>query len=36
MMIFVEATVVDDPLLLKDEKFAAVRSKLCIFKQGKL
>lgn len=36
MVIFAEASAVDDPLLLKDEKFSAVRSKLCIFKEGKL
>ena len=34
MVIFVEASAVDDPTVLKDEKFSAVRSKLCIFKQG--
>ncbi|CAH3037789.1 unnamed protein product [Porites lobata] len=34
MMIFAEATAVEDPLVSQDEKFSAVRSKLCIFKEG--
>ncbi|XP_068699563.1 NAD kinase-like isoform X1 [Montipora foliosa] len=34
MVIFAEATAVDDPVLLKDEKFSTVRSKICIFKDG--
>lgn len=36
MMIFAEATAVEDPLVSQDEKFSAVRSKLCIFKAGEL
>ena len=36
MMIFAEATAVEDPLVSQDEKFSAVRSKLCIFKEGEL
>ena len=35
MVIFAEATTVDDPLVSKDEKFSAVKSKLCVFRQGK-
>lgn len=34
MVVFAEATAVDDPQVLKDEKYSAVRSKLCIFKEG--
>ena len=36
MMIFAEATAVEDPLVSQDENFLAVRSKLCIFKEGEL
>lgn len=36
MVIYAESSAVDDPLLLKDEKFAAVRSQICIFKEGEL
>ena len=36
MVIYAEAPAVDDPTVLKDEKFAAVRSQICIFKEGKL
>ena len=36
MVLYVEATAVDDPLVLSDEKFSSVRSKLCIFKEGKI
>lgn len=36
MMIFAEATAVEDPLVSQDGKFSAVRSKLCIFKEGEL
>jgi len=36
MMIFAEATAVEDPLVSQDEKFSVVRSKLCIFKEGEL
>lgn len=36
MVIYAESAAVDDPVVLKDEKFAAVRSQICIFKEGKL
>lgn len=36
MVIYAESTAVDDPTVLKDEKFAAVRSQICIFKEGEL
>jgi len=36
MVIYAESSAVDDPLVLKDEKFAAVRSQICIFKEGEL
>ena len=36
MVIYAESSAVDDPMLLKDEKFAAVRSQIFIFKEGKL
>lgn len=36
MVIYAESSSVDDPLVLKDEKFAVVRSQICIFKEGKL
>ncbi|XP_074626993.1 NAD kinase-like [Acropora palmata] len=34
MVVFAEETAVDDPVVLQDEKFSAVRSKLYIFKEG--
>ncbi|KAJ7371693.1 hypothetical protein OS493_023724 [Desmophyllum pertusum] len=34
MVIYAESSSVDDPLVLKDEKFAVVRSQICIFKEG--
>jgi len=34
MVIYAESSAVDDPMVLKDEKFAAVRSQICIFKEG--
>ena len=36
MVIYAESSAVDDPMVLKDEKFAAVRSQICIFKEGEL
>ena len=36
MVIYAESSAVEDPLVLKDEKFAAVRSQICIFKEGEL
>lgn len=36
MVIYAESSAVDDPQVLKDEKFAAVRSQICIFKEGEL
>lgn len=36
MVIYAESSAVDDPTVLKDEKFTAVRSKICIFKEGEL
>lgn len=36
MVIYAESSAVDDPLVIKDEKFTAVRSQICIFKEGKL
>lgn len=36
MMIYAESSAVEDPLVLKDEKFTAVRSQICIFKEGEL
>lgn len=34
MVVFAEETAVDDPVVLQDENFSAVRSKLYIFKEG--
>ena len=36
MVIYAESSAVDDPTVLKDEKFAAVRSQIFIFKEGEL
>ena len=36
MVIYAESSAVNDPTVLKDEKFAAVRSKIFIFKEGEL
>ena len=36
MVIYAESSAVDEPTVLKDEKFAAVRSKICIFKEGEV
>ncbi|XP_078372245.1 NAD kinase-like isoform X2 [Oculina patagonica] len=33
MVIYAESSAVDDPLVIKDEKFTAVRSQICIFKE---
>lgn len=34
MVVFAEETAVDDPVVLQDKNFSAVRSKLFIFKEG--
>ena len=36
MVIYAESSAVEDPTVLKDEKFAAVRSQIFIFKEGEL
>lgn len=36
MVIYAESSSVEDPMVLKDEKFATVRSQICIFKEGEL
>ena len=36
MVIYAEESAVLDLLVRKDEKFTCVRSKMCIFKEGKL